>query len=157
MFSQDKLAELAATPLFAGLTPCAFDELLSELQVKNLSGGAILFRAGDAGDSMYVVLSGRLRVSVQCADGAEEIIREIARGESVGELALLTGEARSATIRAIRDTTLAMLSRAAFERAIQFDPTLIRQIAVQLASRQRQGSDGATARSNLRTIAVLPC
>jgi CRP-like cAMP-binding protein len=78
MFSQDKLAELAATPLFAGQTPCAFDELLSELQVKNLSGGAILFRAGDAGDSMYVVLSGRLRVSVQCADGAEEIIREIA-------------------------------------------------------------------------------
>jgi predicted acylesterase/phospholipase RssA/CRP-like cAMP-binding protein len=157
MFSQDKLAELTATPLFAGLTPCAFDELLSELRFISLSGGAILFRAGDAGDSMYIVLSGRLRVSVQRADGAEEIIREIARGESVGELALLTGEARSATIRAIRDTTLAMLSQSAFERAIQFDPTLIRQIAVQLASRQRQGSDGATARSNLRTVAVLPC
>jgi predicted acylesterase/phospholipase RssA/CRP-like cAMP-binding protein len=157
MFSPDKLAELTATPLFAGLTPCAFDELLSELQVTSLSGGAILFRAGDAGDSMYVVLSGRLRVSVECADGAEEIIREIARGESVGELALLTGEARSATIRAIRDTTLAVLSRSAFERAIQFDPTLIRQVAVQLASRQRQGRDGPMERRNLRTIAVLPC
>jgi NTE family protein len=156
MFSQDKLAELAATPFFAALTPSALDELRSELQVISLSGGEILFRAGDAGDSMYVVLSGRLRVSVERSNGSEEIIREIGRGESVGELALLTGEARSATIRAIRDSELAMLSRGAFERAIQFDPTLIRQLAVQLAARQRQGADGATAPSNVRTIAVLP-
>lgn len=156
MFSQDKLAELAATPFFAALTPAAFHELLSELQVISLSGGEVLFRAGAAGDSMYIVLSGRLRVSVERADGVEEGIREIARGDSVGELALLTGEARSATIRAIRDTELAMLSRSAFERAIQSDPTLIRQIALQLASRQRQDSDGTTAQSNLRTIAVLP-
>lgn len=156
MFSQDKLAELAATPFFGALTPSALGELVSELQVISLSGGDILFRAGDGGDSMYVVLSGRLRVSVEHGDGGEEVIREIARGDSVGELALLTGEARSATIRAIRDTDLAMLSRSAFERAIQSDPTLIRQIALQLASRQRQGSDGTTAQRNLRTIAVLP-
>ncbi|MGH7887760.1 MAG: patatin-like phospholipase family protein, partial [Candidatus Binatia bacterium] len=156
MASQDKLAELATTPFFAALTPSAFEDLRAELQVLNLAGGEILFRAGDVGDSMYVVLSGRLRVSVDRGNGVDEVVREMARGESLGELALLTGESRSATIRAIRDTELAMLSRSAFEHAIKSDPTLIRQIAVQLAARQRQGSDGLSARRNVRTVAVLP-
>lgn len=156
MFSQDKLSQLSATPFFAALNATTLNELLTELKLMHLPGGKILFRAGDSGDSMYVVLSGRLRVSIDGNDGGTETIRELSRGDSVGELALLTGEARSATIRAIRDTELAMLSRSAFERAVQSDPTLIRQIALQLASRQRQGSDGITVQSNLRTIAVLP-
>jgi predicted acylesterase/phospholipase RssA/CRP-like cAMP-binding protein len=156
ILSQDKRAELLATPLFANLNPGATEQLLAELQFVNLPGGALLFHAGDAGDSMYVVLSGRLRVSVDGADAKGEVLRELSRGDSVGELALLTGEARSATIRAIRDTELAQLSRAAFERLIQSDPTLIRRIAVQLAARQRQGSDMIASSSNVRTIAVLP-
>jgi NTE family protein len=155
MIPNHRLADLSTSQFFAALNPATLDELQSELELVHLPGGEILFRAGAAGDSMYVVLSGRLRVSVERIDGGEEIIREIGRGESVGELALLTGEARSATIRAIRDSELAMLSRPAFERAIQSDPTLIRQLAVQLAARQRQGADGA-ASSNVRTIAVLP-
>jgi NTE family protein len=156
MIPNDRLADLSASRFFAALNPATLNELQLELELVHLPGGEILFRAGDAGDSMYVVLSGRLRVSVERNDGSEEIIREIGRGESVGELALLTGEARSATIRAIRDSELAMLSRPAFERTIKSDPTLIRQLAVQLATRQRQGADGETAPSNVRTIAVLP-
>jgi predicted acylesterase/phospholipase RssA/CRP-like cAMP-binding protein len=156
MLSHDKLAELADTPFFAALTPSALVELQSELELVQLPGGEILFRTGDAADSMYVVLSGRLRVSIDGADGNSEVLRELSRGDSVGELALLTGEARSATIRAIRDSELAMLSSDAFERAIRSDPSLIRQIAVQLAARQREASDGASARGNVRTIAVLP-
>jgi len=156
MIPNHRLADLSASQFFAALNPATLNELQFELELVRLPGGEILFHAGAAGDSMYVVLSGRLRVSVERSDGSEEIIREIGRGESVGELALLTGEARSATIRAIRDSELAMLSRSAFERAIKSDPTLIRQLAVQLAARQRQGADAATAPSNVRTIAVLP-
>ena len=156
MIPNDRLADLSASQFFATLNPATLNELQPELELVHLPGGEILFRAGDAGDSMYVVLSGRLRVSVARSDGSEEIIREIGLGESVGELALLTGEARSATIRAIRDSELAMLSRPAFERTIKSDPTLIRQLAVQLAARQRQGADAAAAPGNVRTIAVLP-
>ncbi len=156
MFPQDKLAELAATPFFAALNAATLNELLTELKLIHLPGGEILFRAGDSGDSMYVVLSGRLRVSIDGNDGGKATIRELSRGDSVGELALLTGEARSATIHAIRDTELAMLSRVAFERAIRSDPTLIRQIAAQLAARQRHGIDAGAARGNIRTVAILP-
>jgi len=156
MFPKNKLAELAATPFFAALNTATLNELLIELKSIHLPGGEVLFRAGEEGDSLYVVLSGRLRVSINGSDGGTEMIRELSRGDSVGELALLTGERRSATIRAIRDTELAMLSRAAFERAIQSDPALIRQIAAQLAARQRRGSDGESRRGKVRTLAILP-
>ncbi|HYA29547.1 MAG TPA: patatin-like phospholipase family protein, partial [Acidobacteriota bacterium] len=156
MMPREKFANLATLPLFQPLEAAALRDLLVNLQWVSLSGGEILFRAGDAGDSMYVVLSGRLRVSVRRSDGREEVIREIARGESVGELALLTGEARSATIRAIRDSELVLLSRSAFERAIKSDPTLIRRIAMQLASRQRQDVNDTLARGDIRTVIVLP-
>jgi predicted acylesterase/phospholipase RssA len=156
MFPQGKLAELSTTPFFAALKPSTLSELLTELKLIHLPGGEILFRAGDDGDSMYVVLSGRLRVTIDGDDGGMGTIRELSRGDSVGELALLTGETRSATIRAIRDTELAMLSRVAFESAIRSDPTLIRQIAAQLAARQRHGNDTGSAGSNIRTVAILP-
>jgi NTE family protein len=156
MFPKNKLAELAATSFFAALNTATLNELLIELELIHLPGGEILFRAGDDGDSLYVVLSGRLRVYINGSDGGTEMTRELSRGDSVGELALLTGERRSATIRAIRDTELAMLSRVAFERVIQSDPALIRQIAAQLAARQRRGSDGGSRRGKVRTVAILP-
>lgn len=156
MFPQDKLAELSTTPFFAALSPSTIDQLLIELELTSVLGGEILFRIGACGDAMYVILSGRLRVTIERRDGTVETVRELSRGETVGEIALLTGEPRSATVQAIRDTELAMLSRAAFERAIRSDPRLLSQIAIQLADRQRQGNDPTLSRRNTRTIAVLP-
>ena len=155
MFPLSKLAALRSSPFFAALSSAAIKELLPELALTQVLGGEILFRAGDNGDAMYVVLSGRMRASVERTDGSEEMIREIARGESVGELALLTGEPRSATIRAIRDTELAIMSRSAFEHAVSADPKLIRQVALQLASRQQLGGMG-TFGGRVRTVALVP-
>ena len=156
MMPREKLTTLASMPLFQHLEKAALADLWENLEWLSLPGGKILFRAGDDGDSMYIVLSGRLRVTVERSDGSTEVVREVARGESVGELALLTGEARSATIHAIRDSELALLSRAAFERAVKFDPTLIRRIAVQLASRQRQDANGSLNHGELRTVVIIP-
>ena len=156
MFSSEQLADLLAMPFFAGLHPATLNQLQTDLEPVHLPGGALLFAAGAAGDSMYVVLSGRLRVSIERDDGSKETVRELARGDTVGELALLTGEPRSAAVRAIRDTWLVQISRAAFESAVKSDPKLFGQIAVQLAGRERQGRDATLLRRNLRTIAVVP-
>lgn len=121
-----------------------------------LPGGAILFRAGDAADSMYVVLSGRLRIFTPRPNGTQEAIREIGRGETIGELALLTGNPRSATAQAIRDTELARFSRAAFESALAEHPQLASQLLVQIADRQSQGSDRSLSKRNIKTLALLP-
>ena len=90
MLSQEKLSYLSAVPLFQSLGPAALNDLLSELNWLSLAGGETLFQTGDAGDSLYVVMSGRLRVISEHSDGTSRVIREVARGETVGELALLT-------------------------------------------------------------------
>ncbi len=156
MFPPEKIPDLATAALFRTVDPCALEILLPGLEWQILPGGATLFRAGDAADSMYIVLSGRLRILIMRSDGTAEAIREIARGESVGELALLTGKPRSATARAIRDTELARFSRAAFENALRQHPELASQLLVQIAERQSQGVDGSLSKRNLRTLAVLP-
>jgi NTE family protein len=155
MFPLEKLPELSSATLFQTVDRAALEDLLPSLDWVFLPGGETLFRAGDIGNSMYVVMAGRLRIIAESNDGNKEAIREIARGESVGELALLTGKARSATARAIRDTELARLSREAYENALKRHPQLASQLLVQVAGRQSQGADRSLSKRNIRTVAVL--
>jgi len=155
MLPEDKLAYLSSTALFQAIDSLALQKLLASLEWRFLAGGEVLFRAGDAGDAMYVVLSGRVRVLVERSDGTIEIIRELGRGESVGELALLTDKPRSATVRAIRDTELARISQSAFEGTIKDNPRMSRSLMAQIADRQSRGSKDTESKRNIRTIAVL--
>src|SRR5690606_16648921 len=86
------------------LDPIAVQEVAAVMQPVRLTGGAMLFDQGDAGETLYIVVHGRLRVSVAGPRGGRRIIAELGRGESVGEMALLTGERRSARVEAIRDS-----------------------------------------------------
>src|SRR4029078_6741752 len=79
-------------------------------------------REGDAGDALYVVVSGRLSVVVGTTPHDERSIAEIGRGETVGEMALLTGAPRSATVRALRDSVLLRLSKASLDALIERHP-----------------------------------
>ena len=156
MLPPDKLPLLASAQLFRSLDPRALIDLLPELDWVPISGGDTLFRTGDASDSLYVVLSGRLRVISERCDGIDEAIREVARGESVGELALFTGRPRSATVRAIRDTELIKFSLSAFENTLTKHPQILSQLTTQIADRQSQGIDETLSRRNIRTLAILP-
>ena len=81
-------------------------------------GGEALFREGEESDSFYVIVRGRLRTLLTDESGESVVVRELSRGDAVGELGLLTGAPRSATVVAVRDTELARLSRPAFERVM---------------------------------------
>ncbi len=155
MLSPDKLSYLSCLPLFQSIDRAGLLELLPQLDARLLHGGETLFRAGETADAMYVVLSGRLRVGLE-RGGADRAIRELGPGDIVGELALLTGEPRSATVRAIRDTELARLSRAAFAAVRQNHPESFAQMILQIAARQARGRDLALAQRNIRTLAILP-
>src|SRR5262249_52131573 len=80
-----------------------------------LSRGTVLFEEGDPGNHAYILVSGRLQASVRDATGGERMVGEIARGEVVGEMAIFTGEPRSARVRALRDSELISLDRPAFD------------------------------------------
>ncbi|OJU23939.1 MAG: patatin [Nitrobacter sp. 62-13] len=96
----------------------------SEADYVDLASGATLLRQGDISDDVYFVLSGRLHAFSQTESGAQKILSEIGRGETIGELALFTGEPRSATIVAVRDTLLVKVTRAMIEHAITQDPDI---------------------------------
>ena len=147
---------LRDAPLFFGLTKEALEEIAGQMQRVHLAGGDVLFRRGDRGDSVYVVLHGRLRVVVTSRTG-DRVIREVGRGENVGELALLTGERRSATVQAVRDSVLARWSREAFLQLAEKHPSAILQLTRILAAwLVRSNERDACGSSAVATVAVLP-
>ena len=90
-------SHLSSTELFQTLDESILDEIATQVEVIRIPGGDSLFKQGDAGDSLYIVIHGRLRVIVRREDNQEETVAELGREEMVGEMALLTGENRSAT------------------------------------------------------------
>lgn len=144
---------------FGDLDPAALDDLEASLEFVGLFGGEVLMREGDAGEDMYIVLSGRLRVTATQADGSQRPIAELGAGETVGEMALVTGDPRVATVHAVRDTQLARLTRASFDRLLDRHPrTTFDMIATRLVTRLRIETSRAhlQRQQSLVTVAVVP-
>jgi NTE family protein/lysophospholipid hydrolase len=128
---------LEVSGMFGDLAEPTLRELEAELESEWIEAGTTLFRQGDAGDAVYLVVSGRLRVSVDLADEGPRFLTELGFGETVGEMALLDGKPRSATVVATRDSHLARLSKDAFERLFSRRPDLLVVIARELVARLR--------------------
>lgn len=96
----------------------------SEAEFLDLPSGGVLFRQGEATDDVYFVLSGRLRAHVDDGDHGMRTLGEIGRGETIGELAMFTGEPRSATIVALRDSSVVKVTRTTLDRALTREPQI---------------------------------
>ena len=148
---------LHRTPTFRDLDSQLLTDLETELEPVSLYGGEWILREGEPGDSIYIVLSGRLQVFRRSSSGEETVLAELGPGETVGEMALIAGETRSADVRAVRDTQLARLSRPAIERLLVRHPmaTLL-LLARGPVSRVRRMSSGAAHLAPVATIAIVP-
>ena len=137
-----------------GLNNDAWEHLRSSVRWTQLAAGQILFKEGDDADSMYVVLSGRLRATRE-EEGLARLVGEITRGETVGEMALLTGGKRSATVQAMRDCVLVGLDSPAFAQLARLCPESVMHVArVQFDRIQRANRPRSADRIRL-SIAVL--
>jgi NTE family protein len=105
-----------AARVMTGLERSAVDAVQSALVPIALPGGAVLFDVGEPADSLYFVYRGCLGVFERDAAGQVKLMGEVTAGETVGELSLIAGRKRSATVAALRDSELGMLTREAFER-----------------------------------------
>jgi signal transduction histidine kinase len=125
------------------------DKLLSTASesgtVMPLDTGQILFSQGDPGDSLYTVLSGQLRIYRRIEDGSDVELRRPGPGESLGELALIDGGARSDTAEALTPCRLFAISREAFLDAVPQSPDLLSAVLNNLVAHVR-----ATAEHLLR-------
>ena len=113
---------LEAMPLFAELTDELREVMLAEATLVRVPADGWLFHQGDAGDALYVISSGRLEV-VRESPAPPIVLRQLGRGDSIGELALLTGTPRSAAARAIRDTELVRIGRDEMLRLLHDSPS----------------------------------
>jgi predicted acylesterase/phospholipase RssA/CRP-like cAMP-binding protein len=136
----------------------AFRQALElELEPMTLYSGESLMRLGDASDSLYIILSGRLRVLP--ADKAYEPFPvELGRGETVGELGLITGEPRSRSICAVRDTYLGRLSSSSYDQLLTRFPQEVMRLFVSRVARRVQQISAGTLRpsSRIDNIALIP-
>jgi predicted acylesterase/phospholipase RssA len=142
--------------LFDGVDAEALEDLVKDVDWVSVRSGEVLFRRGEPADASFLVISGRLRVVLEGSEG-ERVLNEVGRGESVGEMALLTDDDRSATVYAVRDTQLARLSEPTFHRFVERHPAAMKRIAEFVVNRLRlQTSPGGPRHSRLTTIAVVP-
>lgn len=147
---------LVLPSIFGPLEPEVRAQIEQQLEWVHLPRGEALFRQGDVGDGWYLVMTGRLRVVVTDAStGEERAVAELGRGDSVGEMALITGDRRNATPYAIRDSLLVRFSRHAFERIMTQHPRALLSICATLVKRSQQGTQRLGALSHL-VIAVTP-
>jgi len=138
--------------LFGSPDPAVLAEIERDVEWTTLRSGEDLFRRGDPGDAAFVLISGRLRV----VDDGERVLNEVAPGETLGEMALLADETRSATVFAVRDSQLAKIPRAAFHRLIDRHPAVLRRITGLLVERLRaHGGARAPLRAAVKTIAIV--
>ncbi len=100
------------------------DELTRAMEHQVVSPRTIIFRQGDPGDRFYIIQSGKVRVYRKDAGGLETEISVLGPGTSFGEMALLTGEARSANVEAVEETRLMVLSKEQFERILKDFPDI---------------------------------
>jgi len=131
------LDALRSVPLFASLDDAAAAELRSLLRTRDVTTGTALFRAGDDGDAMYLIESGRVRIAVTDEDKREIVLAELAQGDFFGEMAIIDGKQRSADAVIIEDARLAVLSRDNFLRFIRNTPMVALEMLSATFSRLR--------------------
>ena len=145
-----------ACGLFASLGDEALGALLDAFDGLRLTTGEVLMREGEVAESLYVVRHGRLRATVQDADGNEVVVGEIGKSEVVGEMAVITDQDRSATVHAMRDTDLFRLPADAFGRLIQRHPEMLRPFASVVVKRLRTAMTRPTRPALPATIVLIP-
>ena len=144
---------LARTPLFSNIDPALHEQLAANSQTRHLEAGQWLIREHEPADAMYVVRAGRLEVVDEALGAA---IRELGRGDALGELALLTDSPRSASVRAARPTDVLVVERADFEKLLESSPALSLALNRSLGRQLRDTHAPApTVRPRPTTVALI--
>jgi CRP/FNR family transcriptional regulator, cyclic AMP receptor protein len=136
--SQMTLESLRSVPLFASLDDDAAKDLRNLLSEETVTQNTRLFRRGETGDAMYLIESGRVRISIRDDDKNEVTLAELAQGDFFGEMSIIDGRQRSADAQVIEDSRLAVLSRDAFLSFVRKKPDVALEMLSALTDRLRR-------------------
>ena len=104
---------------------------------KTYSNGKVIVRQGEMGDRMFVIQSGRVRVT-RTVDGREIELAELKEGDFFGEMAIIDRETRSATVSAVGDVRLLSIDKKNFLRRIHEDPSLAYRVLQRMSQKIRE-------------------
>ncbi len=121
--------------LFTDLPESDLAALTSHATARRYKKNTIVVTKGDDSDSLYVILSGRLRVYLDDEQGNEITIRNLEPGEAFGELALLSGEPRAANVVTLQDSELSVVSKQDFMSCLTSNPSIAFRIIKSLVER----------------------
>jgi CRP-like cAMP-binding protein len=132
---------LKQVPLFRSLKPEDSRRLAALLRMQTLRKADVLFRKGEEGNSLYMIITGKLKVVRQSRDGDEMILAVLSAGDFCGEMALLDGLPRSADAVAVEETQLYGLNRKDFLAYVMNNETAVKAILAALSRRLRRADD----------------
>jgi len=133
--AQDENREiLLRSPVFRDLPAARIDEIARAVQVRVAPPNSLIFKEGDLADSFYIVSSGKVRIFVKHEKGIERELAVLGPGESFGEVALLTGEARTANAQALSETCLMVLLKDDFDHLLRDFPELSKRFMKDMRS-----------------------
>jgi len=154
--AEDQIADrLSAVDIFSPLSSDELRQLAKATAGHVFAPSETLIRAGDEGSSMFVVHSGR--VAVQIADrGGPRTVAELTEGNFFGEMALFTGEPRTANIVALEETEVLEIGHTAMKHIFETNPSLAESISWTIAERQAAlAKDSASAQPSVQETAGL--
>jgi signal transduction histidine kinase len=138
---------LQRSPLLRALMEVAPDSMMSALRDEFFKSGTVLFREGDAGDRVYAIWSGKLRVQHEIGAGQVLVMRDCVPGDVVGEVSLLDNRPRSATVVVLEDARLVSLSNQDFGQLVAQRPNVVLSLLQALGYRLRSSDDYLLAAS----------
>lgn len=138
-------AVLSKVPLFASFSDADRSAVAARLQTRRYAKNAILVRENDPGDALFIVLRGNVAVTRATNDGKESILSILKEGDFFGEMAVLDSSPRSATIKALKETEAAILSRNDFLDLLRSNPHMSLLIVMALSARLRATNEAIQA------------
>lgn len=132
------LQSLRRCRLFSHVDEQALNRLVSRMRLRRFHRHEVIFHGGDVGDSLQVVASGGVKITLTSAEGDEAIITALKPGDFFGELAILDGHPRSTTATAIDATETLALPREAFRQLLAEDHQLVEALLTALAQELRR-------------------
>jgi CRP/FNR family cyclic AMP-dependent transcriptional regulator len=138
MRKEDKIEVLASLPLFESCTKRELGDIASIMIEVERPAGTYLTREGQDGGLMFVVVDGRAEVLAHDGDRNHKVIGRLGSGDVVGELSLIDGRARSASVRSVTDVRLLEIVQDDFNRLVHRSPKFVRNLLRSLSLRVRQ-------------------
>ena len=128
---------LKRVPMFKGLDEPDLDSIAEHTTTHTYPRNTILMHEGELPDAMYIVIDGRVKIYVSDADGRELVLASLSQGKFFGELALIDGSPRSATVVTTTETTISKILKTDFDRCLEASPRIAVNLLRTLSKRIR--------------------